>query len=433
MIRKKKFENRVKKMLDLLIEQEPPEETPTPPTNVAQQPQQVQQQVPTQNIAADDVQTTKKIQYLATNVMYYMKPPVDSADWPQEKDKKVWLLPLMDGRIMNDLAKSMGKSFKLTADAHHGAARYRPFQFRVILHGTLTADTTFRIKMKESNNDIRFNVDKFDVSTPYAGEITLKASDTRLKNKKTSFKVATDEEVVDALSDIKTLEAGAEENFKRQADIVQIVQDKFEAKKGIATKFAKWLLDNYKITSDEQLARLTLKHFRDFEKGKFEELNLQKYLKTLLVEIKKEKAAHKYPKSEKGEELEIPEDELAIQLTKDINSTGMKALFREKGITCSTANRIFEGTVLEFFATRKANFEIVDITSSKDNEVLISGKLRMVGEAWFDARVGELNRKLDTWTFRVHDVPGKFFLQRKYGAIRRKFGTQQTKLKGVKK
>lgn len=429
-----KFEDKIKKMLDLLVEQEPPEETPTPPTNVAQQqiqPQRVQQ-AQTQNIASD-AQATKKIQYLATNVMYYMKPPVDSADWPQEKDKKVWLLPLMDGRIMNDLAKSMGKSFKLTADAHHGAARYRPFQFRIILHGTLTADTTFRIKTKEDDNNIRFSIDKFDVSTPHAGQIILKSGDTRLKNKKTSFKVTTDKEVVSALNDIKTLEAGAEEKFKHQADIVQIAQDKFEAKKGIATKFAKWLLDNYKITSDEQLARLTLKHFRDFEKGKFEELDLQKYLKAILVEIKKEKASHKYPKSEKGEELEIPEDETAIQLTKDINSTGVKALFKEKGITCNTSNRMFEGTVLEFFATNKANFEIVDITSSKNDEVLISGKLRMVGEAWFDARVGELNRKLDTWTFRVHDVPSKFFLQRRYGTIFRKLGTQQTKLKRVEK
>lgn len=494
----KDFNKQMKKILNLLTEedQETTAIVPQQSRNLVPTQQQQSQQNPQQDVDNQQVREipNEKVQYLETTVMYYKNPPYDSANWPSEREQKVWLTPLMDGRIMSALAKSMGESFVIDKEAENGAARYRPYQFRVILHGTLTADVDFAVKTDAEENELRFRMTNLSVTTPHAGRITVNGSNHLLKNKKLNFKIKTDSKTIEGITGLKVREQEEEISskdlkdvtyflqkqfdigeteakelakkaydeyspkdsneaksiaarlYKKQSDnkeekkehrfyndAVDLAISQFDAKQNIAKKFAEWLTSKYNIKDEADLLRLVLKHYRDFEKGKIttESVNIKKYL-NLLREIK-EGPNGKYPRKEKGSEMK--KDSVANILDDKIDSVIMKNIFKENGLTCNTNNRLFEGTVLEFFATSKADFVVDKIApiTSKANDVIISGKLKMYGEAWFDARVGENNRKLDSWTFRVHDRPDKVFLTKSFGVFGTKMiGSSQKKLEPKK-
>ena len=451
------FEKRINKLLKILKEQgeetqqrnlplQQPQVTGTDAAtvNIAQQ---GRERIARQQAAQDVAQATqtrqqpeevrtgaqkvadKQIKFMATNDMYTAKPPVDSSNWPEEANKKKWMVPLRNGSVGAALVEHVAETF--TPTGPHTSAKFSDYQFRIILRGNLNANATILAEIKRDDKAL-FRLKELSLDTPLTakGKITtidktqfegkegLKDAiviegDTGNFFKKEYQNVLFGKEELEALK--KSEKESAPEEPEKETKFYDVMVDAARAnsksiniKSGDVKKYIDWLL-NIKNEPKSEIEAVKMAVNKDNadrfseEIKKEETINLQDYLKSLLLEKKK------------STELE---KELGGSLINELNTKIFKQWFGVNKIAAMTSSRIFEGAIWEWFACSSAMFkpkERRDVTETAAGNMKLEfdGILVMEAELWFDARVGEDGNQ-NTWSFRVHDKPNTPILIKKF-------------------
>lgn len=434
-----------------------------PPQQNVQQP--LQTEVPPTVQPEDDFfsksKFKSKLQFLNTPTLFSSQPPADSASWKDEK--KEYYSPIVDGRLGQALLKHM-KFFKPTGS--HGAARYGEYQFRIILRGSIKIDSVIEViakkddrcivKLKEVSmetphgfekhtrsggtgdasgwstklKDIRIQADNYDIfewakkklkagENPInKGEVdtdNLPDPDQPKKELLTKVEQQTKKGMFSKLEMLKRLspeersmaKAVINEIFRWQSefgpDRLKVDLDDEATLKDIVSKSKQAVKDG---KSTEEAGEIVMNNYY-----RTEGIDLSKYLKALLL------TEAKTPRNQRGIGLER---ELGGRIIAKLNDKIFDAWFGiNEGIAANTFETYFEGNIFEFFAADKATFRPTsrNVTDVKEDQVTIefNGEILVDGEIWIDARVGEKNNRLDTWTFRDHDKPNKPFLIKTFG------------------
>jgi len=171
-----------------------------------------------------------------------------------------------------------------------------------------------------------------------------------------------------------------------------------------AENYLDWLIKTKKPTlkamGDAEAAKFVLSNLQAYkDRNKQESINLNEYLKKLLLE-QDDKASGKHSKKE----LESKE---GGELIATLNDQIFKQWFAKKGagIAAPTNNRLFEGNMFEWFAVSAATFKPTSRKSKGtggDAEITFKGDITMQSEIWIDARVQPLAGS-SKWSFRVWD------------------------------
>lgn len=371
-----------------------------------------------------DIQN-KKVQYLDTHDLFTTQYPTNSSEWVDEVRKKKYYLPLKDGRVGRYLVKKLKD---LVATGPNGAARYNEFQFRIILRGDLNAKTTISIVANDDNTasakleDITLNTlhgvetkDKSQITTFKIPKIDITCDNSKLikwAKQESTGRTATEFEKTKAKEEQPEApeehEGGTAKSSPHKEDMEGTARNKdyVGMKTKEAERYVKWLLKNKGMPKDEQGAfnkvvnKSNIKEFKAAQAASESyTIDLQSYLKDLLLE-KKAKPS--------GSALE---KELGGELINRMNDTLFKNWFKQNGLAAPASNRIFEGCLFEFFAASEATFKPSEreVVKVKEDSVKLkfTGTLTAEAELWFDARIGE-NTNVHSWTFRDHTRPEAF-------------------------
>jgi len=426
----KMLENKISRLIGLLSEQDPPpntagqQVTPAQPQQQQAQPQQAQQpqqqaqpQQPQQqaqqrtNRKAIDPGT--KIQYLSTINLYTSPTPPDSADWREEAKTKKQFMPLTNAKVVNELKKYF-PALKATGAR---AAKYSDYQFRIILSGSMNADAEIKISTEEDKSFAsleKIKINTFGTSKTGRTEIINSMRESKkipldvdladIRNwTKTQPKILKKEKVVEPKSKpsetAKESEPIKSSSHPYYGDFVSVLRNQgYKAKE--AKSFVEDFLQNKKVPtsglSDKEKAKMILqavdekKRKEEKNKSKIESLSISSYIRSLMLE-------------KTGEELETGK---GGDMLKSLNHN-LDKWFSPGGIAASTDNRIFRDNIYEWFAVKDANFTLakrkVEAINKKEVEVTMEGQFKMEVEVWVDARIGENNGNLNSWTFRVLD------------------------------
>jgi len=426
----KLLERNIKNLLKILIEQEQKPGTAVPViSGAAPTSQQPLTKVTTTPIEPKEEpavpseisrsEPAQKIQYYSTKDLFTTDYPPNSREWVNELKQKPWMIPLQDGRIAQKLAKLFPT---FSPSGSHGAARYNDYQFRVILRGDLKAETNIKVTAKTGSNEVNAELTfikipnnanltdtgsnpKFIKSPEKKNIITLEIPTEELMQWATGKKYEppepTEKPVEEKPKEKEVPEITSSKTHPYYEDFIDIATgETMSMRKKDAEKFVSWLIQNRKPEkkdlSDDKKIQITLNAYNEYKKTnkpKTETVNLELYLRSLLLEKREQKK-------------ELP-TEKGGRIVAELNDKLFKEWFQRKGvgIAASVYNRFFEGNVFEWFAVQKANFspKTRDMKTEDDTvEINLNGDLVMEVEIWIDARVGE-NKGINNWTFRVWD------------------------------
>ena len=118
--------------------------TGVPPEKALAEPGAQAAPPPTDELPPEEL-PTGRVRYIDTRRLFYTKPPMDSADWPNDLRKNPQWYPLQD-RIVPYLTKLLGKDFKPESA---GAARYSPWQFRILVSGIMNSKASIAVQSKK--------------------------------------------------------------------------------------------------------------------------------------------------------------------------------------------------------------------------------------------------------------------------------------------
>jgi hypothetical protein len=424
--RDKKLENKIGKLIKLLAEQDPPvagaavqPTQPQPQHQQQPQQQQAQAQQPQQPkqiaLGKAQVDTGTKMQYLSTINMYTSPTPPDSAEWKNEVKQKRQFAPLTDARIVN----SIKKYFPALRVSSAKAAKYSDFQFRIILGGSMKADA--EIKVTTEDKKAFATLENINIDNSHRG-VGGKGNSSIINAMKEKNRIPINAKLEDirnwAKAEPKLKEPDPEEEPEEEEgeketwsepeehpyydDLLEVARGKtvgFKTQRA-AKKFVNWFIKKEspptKGLSIEAITSLLMKNLEDWRnRGEASEsINISSYIRSLMLEKKK------IP----GAELESGR---GGDLLRSINHN-LEIWFKHGGIAASTDNRIFRGNIYEWFAVRDANFTLgerkVEAVNRQEVEVTMTGQLKMEVEVWVDARIGEQNGNLSSWSFRVLDA-----------------------------
>jgi hypothetical protein len=462
------LDTRLKKMIGVLREYTEEDELKDTGADDATGGQETQRMIPRVPPKWEKPGSQTKIQYLSTINMFTSNPPPGSEDWPEEAKKKPQFAPLTDARIVGHLSKFFPNlKTKSARAAKYSDYQFRVNLFGTLTASTeIKMSTSGKNKVEASlvsmsinnnaglsptgnkealgefkNEPLPLDVNLKDFrkwsETPEGDEPEIKKEEPKAgepEPQEKEVKKKSPKEKSELEPKTKETEAGEPEPKTKEtpSEAGEPVRakraDKWDAKEhpmyddlvsslvrmglenGPAARAAKKLLNKYDPKTDKEIAWLAT------NKKAYESTDLHVYLKNLLLEKRDLKKAVK--REQPGAELEAGQ---GGDIVSELNDNLYENWFGKtgKGIAASVRHRVFKGNLFEWFAAENAVFRPkerkVDITSkgepgeevASEADVILKGEMIIDAELWFDARMGEDDKGLNTWTFHMLDGEAK--------------------------